>query len=236
MTPQETNISSKFCVCRKPSCQTGYGRCHCGCGGYTNVAPKTISLHGVLRGVPNQFIVGHSKVAVTRPEYAKPFKINGVYCRLIPLTKGYWTIVWDSDYEWLMRWKWYAAKSKGGNIYACRAIRVDGKVQKIYMQNLIFNPPPRKITDHVSGTSLDNRRDNFREASRPENAWNSKIKSDNTSGYRGVSFFARMSKWKAQINASGKRHHLGYFDTPELAYAAYCAGAKRYHGEFSRIS
>ncbi len=40
-------------------------------------------------------------------------------------------------------------------------------------------------------------------------------------------------KWKATIGHKRRKIYLGRFDTPELAYAAYCAAAKELHGEFA---
>jgi len=42
-----------------------------------------------------------------------------------------------------------------------------------------------------------------------------------TSGFRGVSFDRRLGRWKAQITVNGKSKHVGNFDTPELAQAAW---------------
>lgn len=41
----------------------------------------------------------------------------------------------------------------------------------------------------------------------------------NTSGYPGVSFFKRTSKWTANLRLDGKQIHLGYFTTAEMANA-----------------
>jgi hypothetical protein len=39
---------------------------------------------------------------------ALPFKMDGVYCKLIPLTNNQFAIVWLSDYEALSRYAWGA--------------------------------------------------------------------------------------------------------------------------------
>ena len=46
------------------------------------------------------------------------------------------------------------------------------------------------------------------------------IKSNNTSGYRGVSYSRRDNKWIAQLRHNYKNHYLGSFNTPEEAYKA----------------
>lgn len=74
--------------------------------------------------------------------------------------------------------------------------------------------------DHINGDPSDNRIENLREVNWAENNKNAKLRKDSTSGICGVSFWKRTSKWKAQIQSNGKKHHLGYFDTLEGAAAA----------------
>jgi AP2 domain/HNH endonuclease len=89
--------------------------------------------------------------------------------------------------------------------------------------------------DHINGNKVDCRRCNLRSASRCQNSWNSIKGKSNTSGYKGVSFDKRKNKWSAYITTNRKRKFLGYFNTPELAYQAYCDAAKKYHGDFANF-
>jgi hypothetical protein len=43
------------------------------------------------------------------------------------------------------------------------------------------------------------------------------ITKNNTSGYRGVSFFKRENKWVSRIYSKGKLLYIGYFDNKEDA-------------------
>ena len=56
-----------------------------------------------------------------------------------------------------------------------------------------------------------------------------------TTGYKGVTFHKRDKAWQAQIRVNGKCKYLGFFKTPELAYAAYCKAAKELYGDFARF-
>lgn len=47
------------------------------------------------------------------------------------------------------------------------------------------------------------------------------LKSTNTSGYRGVSFYKRTKMWQSRININGKKKHLGYFVSARLAALRY---------------
>ena len=88
---------------------------------------------------------------------------------------------------------------------------------------------PCEFIDHINRNPSDNRMVNLRAATRSINVRNSKLRSTNTSGYRGVSFFARERKWAAQLRINGKNIVLGFFDTPEKASQAYTSAAAK-HG------
>lgn len=52
----------------------------------------------------------------------------------------------------------------------------------------------------------------------------------NTSGFKGVSFFSRTSKWVAKIKLDGVSKNLGYYQSPEAAARAYDAAAYKAWG------
>lgn len=88
--------------------------------------------------------------------------------------------------------------------------------------------------DHKDGNPRNNQLLNLRPATNTQNQMNSKIQSNNKSGYKGVYWCKLMQKWKARIQVNGKRIHLGYFDDPKEAHEAYCTAADQYFGEFAR--
>lgn len=45
------------------------------------------------------------------------------------------------------------------------------------------------------------------------------------SGYTGVSYYPNKKKWRARLHINGHYISLGYFETPELAYVAWCHAA-----------
>jgi len=62
-----------------------------------------------------------------------------------------------------------------------------------------------------------------------------KRRSDNTSGFKGVTRSKGGGKpWQAQILFDSKYKYLGRFDTPEEAHAAYCEAAATHHKDFAR--
>eukprot|EP00618_Florenciella_parvula_P009066 CAMPEP_0119528176 /NCGR_PEP_ID=MMETSP1344-20130328/42442_1 /TAXON_ID=236787 /ORGANISM="Florenciella parvula, Strain CCMP2471" /LENGTH=83 /DNA_ID=CAMNT_0007567525 /DNA_START=95 /DNA_END=343 /DNA_ORIENTATION=+ len=47
------------------------------------------------------------------------------------------------------------------------------------------------------------------------------------SRFRGITWYKKSSKWKAQITVAGKFKHLGYFETEEQAARAFDREARR---------
>lgn len=88
--------------------------------------------------------------------------------------------------------------------------------------------------DHVNGDRSDNRIANLRECTSSQNKANQKIRSDSTSGLKGVFKQAGCNSWYSRIRKNGKLVYLGSFPTPELAHAAYARAAREIHGEFAR--
>lgn len=90
--------------------------------------------------------------------------------------------------------------------------------------------------DHVNADRSDNRLCNLRVATRRQNGANLPRQTNNTSGFKGVSFHKRAGKWRADIKVNYRPIYLGLFATREDAHAAYCAAATRYFGEFARAA
>lgn len=91
-----------------------------------------------------------------------------------------------------------------------------------------------ECVDHIDGDKHNNSRDNLRPATYTQNKFNTPVRSDNTSGYKGVSFCKREKKWRSYVSSNGRQRWLGYFDTAEEADAAARAAREKLHGEFAR--
>lgn len=84
--------------------------------------------------------------------------------------------------------------------------------------------------DHIDRNRSNDRSWNLRLATNKQNGFNKVIRR-NTSGHRGVHWYAARSKWQAYINAENKRVHLGYFTSLEDAVNAYDAALNKFHPE-----
>ena len=62
---------------------------------------------------------------------------------------------------------------------------------------------------------------------------NKRMQTNNTSGYIGVSWDKRRTKWLAQIAVNHKHINLGRYTNKAAAIAARKAAEKKYFGEFA---
>ena len=67
-----------------------------------------------------------------------------------------------------------------------------------------------------------------------QNSRNSKIRSDNTSGVKGVNWAASVGKWQVRIQVDDLRINLGTFETIAEAKIAISNQREKLHGEFYR--
>lgn len=95
---------------------------------------------------------------------------------------------------------------------------------------------PEGRLDHRNMNRNDNRWENLRRASAAQNGANRVKGRNNTSGFKGVSWDKKKSKWASNIMKDRKNYFLGYFRTPEEAHAAYVIAADRLHGQFARAA
>lgn len=157
----------------------------------------------------------------------------------IPLTQGKIAIVDDADYDWLNQYKWCSKKDCPGNFYAVRqSPREKGKQYLIYMHRQILGLElgDKRQADHINHSTLDNRRGNIRVCICQQNHFNRKSTLDTSSKYKGVSWYSRDKKWRAQITLNGKVKFLGYWIMEEIAALRYDMVAIREHGEFAHLN
>lgn len=91
-----------------------------------------------------------------------------------------------------------------------------------------------KLIDHINGDRKDNKIFNLRPASYAENSYNSKVRVDNKSGVRCVSWNKRSNKWEVRIKLNGKLHSFGSYKDLSLATIVADKIRQEYHKEFCR--
>ncbi len=91
---------------------------------------------------------------------------------------------------------------------------------------------PSECIDHINGNSLDDRWVNLREATITENAWNHKRRAKRQDhlpmGVRQMG-----SGFQARIAVNKRMIHLGVFETPSAAQAAYQQARSAHYGKFA---
>jgi hypothetical protein len=150
---------------------------------------------------------------------------------IIPLNgkkaAGRVAIIDEDDYELVCDRKWHVMESADYGPYA-----ESSGTPRFYMHRLIAG---YTLTDHINGNGLDNRRINLREATRQQNAWNSKPRKG-TSLFKGVCWHKNRNAWLAYIGRGNIRIHLGYFKDEIEAAQAYDTAAREYFGEFAWLN
>lgn len=94
-------------------------------------------------------------------------------------------------------------------------------------------PPSGKEVDHRNRVRSDDRWQNLRLATRRQNGSNVGVRSNSTSGVRGVYRNARCKTWDASIRVNRKRIFLGQFEDIAGAAAARKAAEREYYGDFA---
>lgn len=96
---------------------------------------------------------------------------------------------------------------------------------------------PTSDLDHRDTDKSNNQFLNLRPCDGSGNRMNTTVRSDNTTGFKGVTRASRGSpKYQAQLMDRGKRVYLGQFDDAKTAAHAYDAAANEHFGEFARTN
>lgn len=143
---------------------------------------------------------------------------------------------YDSE-SGVFRWAKSFGNAKEGKQAGCvgphgyRYIGVDAGFFKAHQLAWLYvtGEYPVAEIDHIDGNRDNNAFCNLRRATRSENMQNKKKYANATSAYQGVHFHKCSGKWCAAIQVDRARKHLGVFDTPELASAAYLAAKLELH-------
>ena len=153
----------------------------------------------------------------------------------IPLTKGYEAVIDISDVSLVEGCNW-TAQIAPRTVYAGRSFREfpGGSPRTLLLHRVILNSIAGVGVDHLDGNGLNNRRVNLRPATQLENSRNRKLNTNNSSGFKGVTWHKHSKKWVARITLNWKLVGLGYYASREEAYAAYCKASLKLHGNFGR--
>jgi len=140
---------------------------------------------------------------------------------------------------WNTRYSGTVAGAKGSvSPYGHRCVAVN--TRRYLLHRVIWEmhngPIPDKMKiDHINGDATNNRIENLRLATNAQNSMNSRTPTNNTSGYKGVSFHKGSQKWRASIRVGYMQKSIGGFGDPKSAHEAYRKMAIELHGEFAKF-
>lgn len=126
-----------------------------------------------------------------------------------------------SNFKWRIQTKGYAVNKRLG-----------------LMHRLINKTEKGKMTDHINGNKLDNRKENLRTATVSQNAMNRGADKDGKYGLKGITHIKKKGKvvgFVAKIGKGKVYKYLGFFKTKEDAKRAYDLEAMTLHQEFAKL-
>lgn len=141
-------------------------------------------------------------------------------------SKGIEILVDKQDFERLSKLKWYVAKTG----YAAN----DSLPRKLMHRFLMNNP--KSYVDHINGNKLDNRRTNLRLCNQSGNSANSRLKSTNKSGYKGVCWAKREKRWSVYLTKDYKHIYGGLYADKVEAAKRYNELAIQLFGDFAKLN
>lgn len=150
----------------------------------------------------------------------------------IKLTKGKHALVDDEDFEALNKWSWQLSTTG----YAVRRHHVSGSGenrirQHIAMHREIIGAPYNKDVDHINHNPLDNRKFNLRLCDTSQNLYNSRLRVNKLTKFKGVSLMP--PKRNARYRVRFAKILIGYFFTEDEAAYVYDQISEQLAGEFA---
>lgn len=154
----------------------------------------------------------------------------------IPLSRGLYAEVSPEWYQYLSQFKWFARYSKSNNaFYASRNVGKRPHRTLEHMHRVIMSTPEGLDVDHINGDTLDNRVENLRNCHRSMNVANSKLRTDNTSGFRGV-HMTRSGRWCALVRSMGITIFQKNYESKIESAVAYDKAARLAFGEYATLN
>ncbi|GHU70004.1 hypothetical protein FACS1894184_14840 [Clostridia bacterium] len=129
------------------------------------------------------------------------------------------------DWDKIKGYQWHVIE--GGYVKAVTKDNIGVRLHRI-----ILDPPEGYEVDHIDGHPSNCRKMNLRLATHQQNSYNTKLRSNNTSGCKGVTYCQQTGKYRSRV----QRKHLGCYNSKAEATLAYNANATMMFGEYARLN
>ena len=144
--------------------------------------------------------------------------------------------VWSNNYKNTGKGNWLKPIIGKRGYYTVAINRKKIPVHRLMAMTFFDEFKPDCIVDHIDQNKTNNQIKNLRITDKKGNSNNRSLQSNNTSGYRGVSWDKNMKKWVAYIKNEGKMIRIGYYATAKEASIKRNEKAIELHGDFATIS
>lgn len=151
--------------------------------------------------------------------------------KYIQLKHGIATID-EQDFDRINQYKWCSVDNDGTGKRYYASCKI-GK-STVYMHRMVMGAQGGESVDHIDGNGLNNSRSNLRLVTPSQNNMNQRVREDNTSGHKGISWCPDREKYQVYINIDRKRKSLGRYKTLEEAIYVRDQAVRAHYGEFSR--
>jgi len=199
-------------ICVVPGCNAK----HCS-NGYCNRHNKQMKQYGqIVRTMydPNSF------------EFKDNICLIGIFKR--DGGEPVYAVIDASDYDLAKDKKWFLKQHEHGHYVASGS-----GSNYISLSRLIMNAKPGEEVDHQHHDRLDHRKSNLRVCTKSQNQCNSRVRSDNKTGIKGVYWHKKTKKWKVELQKNRMRYPIGEFKDFEQAKAAAQKARIELHGEYA---
>lgn len=163
---------------------------------------------------------------VTRNKLKKKFEglVQPEDYKLIPLTQGKFAMVDNEDFDRVKDINWQFI-NRG---YA-------SSVTVGLMHRYIMGAPENLEVDHINHNKVDNRKNNLRIATRPQNTANTRPRVG-SSIYKGVHWSTVENIWIARIKHNKKRYYIGSFTDEVECAKARDLKSLSFQGDFAYLN
>lgn len=135
----------------------------------------------------------------------------------------------DMDVSWHAKWNPHTS-----SYYVKSSFNKSVNQKTLHLHSFLIGAKHNETIDHIDHDSLNNRMYNLRKTTCAKNTKHRKSRNtNNTSGYRNVSWSNSDNAWLVQLQVNGKNKVLGKFDYGELEEAGKYANQMReqYYGK-----